>query len=699
MEKNKLFDTLVVVKRSGQRTEFVGEKIALAIKKAFDSVENDYKREDVNKIYNNVLKIIESRYEDRKTIKIEDIQDIIEENLKKFHFTDVYESFKTYREQRALSRETFVIKQQHKFLKAIESLGLNSLDRQENAIQERSSNEVLDTFGITIAKEFARAYLIDNKYVRAHDSGLIHMDYLEYVPTGTTSSIQIDLERILKQDIAKVGMKQGFHTISDYTHFAYLVIRANHNDQYGNQSIEAIDHAFAPGVLKTFQSSFLKKIMEFLEYNGFLELIHTEKLEYEIEHLNCISFPIETFQSFYGNSDVLKNGFMKAMNFALEETVQLTKEACCLFFEKLNSLYSKNHLKDLSTSCSFGTDTSHEAVLVSQVLLDILQEHSHFQYPNCFFKMKDGINANEDDPNFPLLLKALKTVSMTNLLHFSFLDQKYNAKLYQKNDYNSEVAYTTYGERVYDDITTSDVNANGGKGCLGYTYINIPHIALKYQNMNTSKLKLFYQELDEVLELATDSLLERFEIQCGKHNYNFPFLIEQGIWLDGEKVKPTDRLRKILKHGTLSIGIVGLNEAVIALTKDGINSKEGYKIALDITTYIRKQLDAYSLKNNLNFVLSGIKNDYSEKRFMNIDKAIYGKVKGVTDKEAYSTSFTFPNDQKELEKVGIFQSLTNGGHLWNMPITKKEIQNIKQLYTYLKDCKKNQIGCMKFYVK
>ena len=186
MTNKNLFDTLVVVKRSGQRTNFQGEKIAIAIQKAFSSIDIPYKDEDVNKIYSKVLKEIEIEYKDRKTINIENIQDIIELTLKNEKLPDVYEAFKSYRDKRNASRKTFVIKRQHKFLKAIEFLGLDNLNNEKE-----QPETTLKRFGDTISTEFAKAYLLDNKSSRCHDSGLIYIDSLETMPMGEIDSLEI----------------------------------------------------------------------------------------------------------------------------------------------------------------------------------------------------------------------------------------------------------------------------------------------------------------------------------------------------------------------------------------------------------------------------------------------------------------------------------------------------------------------------
>ena len=191
--KEDLFSDLVVVKRSGQRVPFNGTKIAIAIKKGFDSVYEEYDEKVVNKLYEKVLKYIEKEYQDRKTIGIEEIQDIIENELKKSD-EQVYKSFSEYRERRAASREAFVVKQQHKFVKAIESLGLKSA-KEENAKRENANVDgdgpmgTMLHFGSTVSREFAKAYLMDAKYARAHDEGAIHIHDLDFIMSPSIFSI------------------------------------------------------------------------------------------------------------------------------------------------------------------------------------------------------------------------------------------------------------------------------------------------------------------------------------------------------------------------------------------------------------------------------------------------------------------------------------------------------------------------------
>lgn len=681
LQKKKVFDTLIVVKRSGQRTEFNGEKIALAIKKAFDSVETEYNRENANKIYSKVLEKIEQEYQDRKTIKIEDIQDIIEEQLKKSKFIDVYESFANYREKRALSRETFALKQQHKFLKAIESLGLtaNKDVGRPATLDEKSSTEVIHNFGVTISREFAKAYLLDNKFVRAFDSGILHIHGLEFLPMGTTANMQIELDKLFKNGFSLgYGNRSIPSDIYEYAYKASYIIEASDNDQHGSSSIGAFDYYMAPGVLKSFKKILKKQIYQFLFYEDILDFVNIDRIYKEIDKVDTLPISLEIFDFAYKSSQKIYHLLERAYENALLETEHDVRKALQYFIESLNALYARGNGPVHMATIGFGTDTSLEGRMVSESILRVLdtqiKQGKKMVHPISVFKIKEGVNYSKKDTNYALYKLATEVAVHTKLVHFSFLDALYNQKLYKKGDITSEVIYTENGERTAEDTTSVDIQVAGGKGNLSCTSLNLPRLALKYgiatKERDKADMQGFYTELEECMDLAKEQLLERFEIQCSKHNYNFPFLIGQGVWSDGEKVKDTDRLRKVLKHGTLTINFVGLAEALVALTgKHHGQSEEALRLGLEIVTFMKKKTETYTERNNLNFALAGIPYDIECMRFMNIDKAIYGKIKDVTDKEEYTVSFWIPSkeamtEKKRIDREAPFHALTNGGHLY-----------------------------------
>src|SRR5574344_810822 len=300
MEKD-FFDEIVVVKRSGQRVNFNDAKVALAVKKGFDSVYEDYDEKLVNKVKEKVLSYIEKNYQDRKTIGVEDIQYAIEKELQDLKFDEVYTSFKGYRERRAASRDAFVVKQQHKFVKAIESLGLKT-SSEENSKRENANVDgdgpmgTMLHFGSTVSREFAKAYLMDAKYARAHDEGAIHIHDLDFWAMGTTTCTQIDIEKLFRNGFSTGhGFLRTPNDIMSYTALAAIAIQANQNEQHGGQSIPAFDYYMAPGVLKTFRKQFKQTLFDYLELEGFTEFINSKKVIDIIDKLNSIVFDINVF--------------------------------------------------------------------------------------------------------------------------------------------------------------------------------------------------------------------------------------------------------------------------------------------------------------------------------------------------------------------------------------------------------------------
>src|SRR5574344_139213 len=346
MEKD-FFDDLVVVKRSGQRVEFNDTKIALAVKKGFDSVYEDYDEKLVNKVKEKVLSYIEKNYQDRKTIGVEDIQDIIEKELKELKYDEVYESFKGYRERRAASRDAFVVKQQHKFVKAIESLGLKS-STEENAKRENANVDgdgpmgTMLHFGSTISREFAKAYLMDNKYARAHDEGYIHIHDLDFWAMGTTTCTQIDLNKLFKDGFSTGhGFLRTPNSIVSYSALAAIAIQANQNEQHGGQSIPAFDYYMAPGVLKTFKKEFKQAIYNYLEFEGFIELINFNKIVELIDKLESIEFELGLFNEFTAKSPRIKEIFENSYERAMKKTDRTTYQAMEACIHNLNTMHSR----------------------------------------------------------------------------------------------------------------------------------------------------------------------------------------------------------------------------------------------------------------------------------------------------------------------------------------------------------------------
>ena len=706
---------LKVVKRNGKKVSFDTTKVAIAIKKGFDGTvheeeEAKYTTKDVQKVYQSVIKEICKKYKDAEKIKIEEIQDLIEEMLKKNKYEDVYEAFSDYRERRDKSRKLFSDeKKMHKFLKSLEGLGLKSAfeedAKRENAnIDGNSAMGTMLQYGSTVSKEFAKAYLMKKKFADAHENGDIHIHDMDFLAMGTTTCMQIDLNKLFKNGFSTGhGHLREPQSINAYSALAAIAVQSNQNDQHGGQSIPAFDFYMAPGVLKTFKKEYKQALYELLDFTDFISFVNMDRVAQTIDKLNSITVDIGIFENFYKESKEVRRIFEKAYDTALAKTDRATYQAMEAFVHNLNTMHSRAGAQVPFSSINFGTDTSPEGRMVMKnYLLSVdagLGKNETPIFPISIFKIKEGVNYNPGDPNYDLFKLSCKVSAKRLFPNFSFMDSPFNAQYY-KGDFNTEVCYMGCRTRVIGNVVDPNKAITPGRGNLSFTSINLPRLGIKHGIVSNEKVDLdgFYKELGELMDLVCEQLLERFEIQCNKRLYNFPFLLEQGVWIDSEKLKPTDRLRKVLKHGTLSIGFIGLAECLKALIgKHHGESDEAQELGLKIIGFMRKKCDEYSEKYNLNFTCLATPAEGLSGRFVNIDKVIYGKIKGVTDRDYYTNSFHVPvyyniSIVNKIKKEAPYHALTNAGHISYIELDGDTTKNLDAFEKIVRIMKENNMG-------
>ena len=717
MEQDVLAN-LKVVKRNGKKVDFDGTKIALAIKKGFDSVfdveseENKYNEKDIQKVLQGVIKRIEKEYKDEEKINIEKIQDMIEDELKKKGYEDVYTSFSNYRERRNQSRELFSDeKKMHKFLKTLEGLGLKSAN-EDNAKRENANVDgdtamgTMLQYGSTVSKEFAKSYLMKKRFSEAHDNGDIHIHDLDFLSMGTTTCLQIDLAKLFKGGFSTGhGFLREPNGINSYGALAAIAIQANQNDQHGGQSIPAFDYYMAPGVVKTFRKEFKQTIADLLDYSDFIKFINMNNVAKEIDKLDSIEFDISKFDDLAKDSDEVKRIFKMSYEKAVLKTDRLTYQAMEAFIHNLNTMHSRAGAQVPFSSINFGTDTSPEGRMVVKnylLALDAGLGNSETPiFPISIFKVKEGVNYNPEDPNYDLFKLSCKVSAKRLFPNFSFIDAPHNIIYYKPGDYRTEVGYMGCRTRVLADVTDPDNSITPGRGNLSFTSINLPRLGIKHGIVNgreKADMEGFYKELDDLCDLVKDQLLERFEIQCSKHIYNFPFLLGEGNWIGSETLKPGDRLRRVLKHGTLSIGFIGLAECLKALIgKHHGESEEAQKLGLEIIGHIRKRCDEYCEQYKLNFTCLATPAEGLSGRFVNIDRAIYGKIKGVTDRKYYTNSFHVPvyyniSISRKIALEGPYHALTNAGHISYIELDGDPSENVDAFERVVRIMKENGVG-------
>lgn len=710
-EESNLKD-IIVIKRNGKKVSFDETKIALAIQKGFDSVDDEdnrkYDTKDTQKVLDRVIKNIEEQKPEK--LKIEEIQDLIESSLKHYNYNEVYESFSNYREKRRESREFFFDdKKKHKFLKTIESLGLKSSfednSKRENAnVNGDTAMGTMLQYGSTISKEFSKAYLMKKKYSELHDEGYIHIHDLDFYAMGTTTCNQLDLEKLFKTGFSTGhGHIRPPKDIMSYAALAAIVIQANQNDQHGGQAIPAFDYYLSPGVLMTFKKQLKQTISEFIDLMGFSNYLNMNTIVKEIDKITTITIDKTIFEKFIKENEVLDRLFTMAIEKAYMKTNRITYQAMEGFIHNLNTMHSRAGAQVPFSSINFGTDTSAEGRMVIKNYLYALDSGLGRGetpiFPISIFKVKEGINFNKEDPNYDLFRLSCEVSSKRLFPNFSFIDSKFNKEYYKEGDYKTEVGYMGCRTRVMANVADPSKAITPGRGNLSFTSINLVRLGIKHGIVNgETDLKGFYQELKELLEDVKDQLLERYQYQCEKRVYNFPFLMGQGIWLDSEKLKPTDKVRRVLKHGTLSIGFIGLAECLKALIgKHHGESEEAEKLGREIISFMRKQIDEYANSYTLNFSLIATPAEGLSGRFTKIDRAIYGKLKGITDRDYYTNSFHVPvyyntSIKHKIEVEAPYHALTNGGHISYIELDGDTSANVDAFEKVVRLMKEYEIG-------
>ncbi len=660
MDLREELSDIVVIKRDGKRVKFDSTKIAVAIKKGFDAVDSEYTLSDINKVFHDVIDVIKDGNFDK--IKIEQIQDIIEEIMNQNGYMDIAKAYAEYREKRAQSRELFFDeKKKHKFLKALENIGLDSKNGTADEYDFDSINNRLIEYGEIVSEKFATAYIMKKKFSELHENGDIYIKNIKYYPFGTTENCQINLEKLFQNGFStKRCSMRAPQSIVSYSMLALVAITNNQRDQFGEQSIPAFDYYMAPGVLKTFKKEFKQTIYDILDYTDFDKFIALNGIEREIEKITSIDFDISIFYKFTRESEQLKRMFRIVYEKAMKKTNKQVYQSMEGFVHDLNSICS-----ECLTTINIGTDTSAEGRIISYNLLrtisEGLGENRRAISPKVVFKVKKGINLEKNDINYDLFSQACEVVKVAD--NISFLDSDINTENYKIGDFNTEVAYFENGTRIIDNFVDEDRRISSGRGVIASTVLNLPRIALRCDG----SFENFMDELEKKLDIVKDQLIESYEIQSNKKVKSFPFLMKEHVWIDSERFEDENmKIKKALKHGLLQISFTGLNEALIVLNgKSHAESTKSQELGMEIVKFIANKSNEYVNKYNLNFVVSGNENDEISQSFVEIDRVLLKKKKNVTDKDGYTNSFEVDKAvdiKKKVEVESEYHNLTNGGH-------------------------------------
>jgi ribonucleoside-triphosphate reductase len=690
-------------KRDGRVVLYDERKIATAALKAMEA-SGTGTAQDAALIANKVEKELETAFGDEPPT-IEDIQDLVERELMDSGYEAAAKKYILYRASRTRAREmgSHLMKI---FDELTNSASSDSDLKRDNAnIDGDTAMGTMLKYGSEAAKDYYEKYLLSPEQSEAHRIGDIHIHDFDFYAL-TTTCCQIQLSKLFKGGFSTGhGHLREPNDIQSYSALACIAIQSNQNDQHGGQSIVDFDYGLAPGVAKTYRKYYLLNLHKALELLGdpssVPALTELKALAKEIEATRGLKPRID-WEEAYGQAEletlvsrnvsrqVVEGAQRFARKEALAETERATFQAMEALIHNLNTMHSRAGAQTPFSSINYGTDTSSEGRMVMRNVLKATESGLGLGetpiFPIQIFRVKEGINYNEGDPNYDLFIQACEVSAKRLFPNFSFLDSPFNLKYYQPGRPETEVAYMGCRTRVMGNTFDSNKEVSPGRGNLSFTSINLPRIAIEADHDE----KRFYQLLNDRMNLVVRQLLDRFAIQCRKHVYNFPFLMGQGVWIDSEKLAYGDEIGEVLKHGTLSMGFIGLAETLTALYgQHHGQSEEMQKRGLAIVGFMRDFLDQESAKRKLNFTLLATPAEGLSGRFVRIDRKMFGEIPGVTDKEYYTNSFHVPVgfqisafDKIRLEAP--YHALTNAGHISYVELDGDTANNVEAFVSIIR---------------
>lgn len=684
---------------------------------------------------------------------VEQVQDLVEEALIYAGFAKTAKAYILYRAEHAKRRrdgeELMRIFRELTF-----SMASDADIKRENAnIDADTAMGTMLKYGSESAKYFVDNEILPSDISQAHLQGDIHIHDKDFYML-TETCCQIDLIKLFKGGFSTGhGVLREPSGITSYAALACIAIQANQNEMHGGQSIPNFDYAMAKGVAGTYVSSYYRALAQELmgafgwdvrsagafadgirmamqnETDFFKSSVTTpamgniDAFGQELKRLFAVlpkdfaaHLPSDAGQhyagaparsDFVGNVSVLPETFdpetvsrmhERAQQIALMNTERLTYQAMEALIHNLNTMNSRAGAQVPFSSVNYGTDTSPEGRLLMKNLLLAtdagLGGGETPIFPVQIFKVKEGVNYNPEDPNYDLFKLAMKTSAKRLFPNFSFMDAPFNLQYYKAGDPDTEVAYMGCRTRVMGNYYDPSREITPGRGNLSFTSINLPRIAIEANH----DMAQFYRLLDERMHLCFRQLRHRYEIQSRRKCRNYPFLMGQGIWIDSDSLDPDDSIGEVLKHGTLSVGFIGLAETLVALIGEHHGKSEKARaLGLEIVTHMRDLCDQETRAYKMNYTLLATPAEGLSGRFVRLDRARYGSIAGVTDRDYYTNSFHVPvyYPIRAFDKIrieGPYHALTNAGHISYVELDGDVAMNLEAFEAVIRCMKESGIG-------
>ncbi|MGN1281956.1 MAG: anaerobic ribonucleoside triphosphate reductase [Succinivibrio sp.] len=697
-----------IVKRDGRKVSFNEDKISNAIRKALISAHPDdkstsqYEEDLVSKLTRKVVSDIEKQNLEEPSV--ENTQDIIEKVLIQEGMASEAKNFILYRQNRTNVRNYNT--DLTKIYRDLTSKSTADMDlKRENAnIDANAPMGLMLRFGSEGSKDYVRRYVLRPEHSIAHSRGDIHIHDLDFYML-TINCCQIGLKDLFKRGFSTGhGFLREPQSIQSAAALSCIAIQSNQNDMHGGQSIPLFEYDLAPYVAISYSKHLSKVICIYLRNDDAqvdsikqlcTDLYNEKNTCLSDEAQSLIKQKVQELVNKSNSNTVSDSDIQYIMDEAIKLTERETYQAMEALIHNLNSMQSRAGAQVPFSSINYGTGTTPEQrMIMKNVLLATdagLGGGETPIFPVQIFKVKDGINTKEGDPNYDLFELACKVSAKRLFPNFSFLDAPYNAEYYKEGHPETEVALMGCRTRVVSNYYDKTKEVIPGRGNLSFTTINLPRLAIEAHG----SISKFFESLDKLIYMVFDQLMDRFDVIAKKQVLNYPFLMGQGVWVDSDRLNPEDTIEDVIKNGTMSVGFIGLAECLVALIgKHHGESKEAFDLGYKILKHMRDLTDKHTVDTGLNFSLFSTPAEGLSGRFVKIDKKLYGSIAGVTDRDYYTNSFHVPvyyeiTAAEKIKIEGPFHSLCNAGSISYVEMDgdlTKNIEAFKDVILYMKEC-------------
>ncbi|MBD7910939.1 MULTISPECIES: anaerobic ribonucleoside triphosphate reductase [Clostridium] len=602
---------LYVVKRDGREVEFNADKITHAIKGASGEEGLNLKTSEIYEAVQKVVMYIEMT--EKNKITVEEIQNYVEKALEDTNHKEIALAYSNYRKERTKIRDI-----KSDLMKAIQKIGVET-DRDNANVGNNFSSKLL-----RIASESNKWHNLSAmpKYLaKAHETGDLYYHDLDSYNL-TTNCLHIPTRELLEH-----GFNTGYGTINvpkrieSAAELSCILLQSTQNDMFGGQSHPDFDNDMAVFVEPTRQ-----EIINELKSLG----VQEEKI-----------------------NEVVETKLKERVHQAMQGVVY-----------NLNTMHSRAGSQVPFSSVNLGIPTSKDAALVCEAFLEEydkgLGKGEQPIFPNIIFRVKEGVNREENDPYHYLYKLACKVAAKRMNPTFMNIDSDFNKEYYEKGYMPATMGCRTYLMK----------NVNGEPGCKGRgniapTTINLPRIGI----LAKKDIDVFFKLFQEKIDLAKESLLHRYNVLKNLRVKDLPFVAGQYLMKGSENLDQNDSIEPILKQGTWGIGFIGLAETLVALTgKHHGESDEARELGYKIISYLREQVDKMTEETQLNWSTYATPAEGLSGKFIKQDQKLFGIIPGVTDKEYYTNSYHVPvgyaiSIKRKIDIEAPYHKLCNGGHI------------------------------------